>query len=156
MTVIYPGSFDPLTLGHEDIIARAVLLFDRVIVAVAQQSGKPGSMPIAQRVALIQRVCQPYPTVDVISFDGLLIELLAKLKVTVVIRGVRNYHDWDYEHQQFMMNQRMMPAIETIVLPPKPELQAISSTLVRQIAALGGDVRPFVSLSVAEALAQRE
>ena len=145
-----PGSFDPLTLGHEDIVRRALSFADRVIVAVshAPQAAKRGMFAVEERVAMIGEVFQGENRVEAVAFQGLLVDFAGQTGATLVVRGVRSVVDWEYESQMAVMNRRMRPTLETLVLAPDPMHAHLSSTLVRQIATLGGDVAPFVSPAV--------
>jgi pantetheine-phosphate adenylyltransferase len=147
---LVPGSFDPITLGHEDIVRRALAVADRVIVAVAYaaQSQKQGMFSVEERVELIRQVFAEEPRIEAASFQGLLVDFAKARGATVVVKGVRSVADFEYEMQMAMMNRRLLPALDTVVLSPAPEHAFVSASLVRQIATLGGDVTPFVSPSV--------
>jgi pantetheine-phosphate adenylyltransferase len=146
MTVaVYPGTFDPLTRGHEDLVRRAAGLFDRLIVGVADSRGKnPLFMP-AERVEIAREVLGEFPNVEVVSFSGLLVNFVRSRDAHVVVRGLRAVSDFEYEFQLAGMNRLLMPDIETIFMTPTDRYQFISATLVREIAMLGGDVSKFVS-----------
>jgi pantetheine-phosphate adenylyltransferase len=152
LTAVYPGTFDPITLGHSDLVARACKLFDRVIVAVASNPGKQPLLDVSRRVALCEEVLQPYSQVDVIAFDSLLVEFVADQKAHVIIRGLRAVSDFEYEFQLAGMNRHLAPDIETMFLTPSEQYAFISSSLVREIAAFGGDISPFVHPVVEAAL----
>jgi len=154
-SVAYPGTFDPITNGHLDLIHRAARLCDRVVVAVAEDTGKVPTFTIAQRVALVQAVCADLPNVEVITFSGLLVAFVRRLGVHVIMRGLRAVSDFEYEIQLAGMNRRMAPDIETLFLTPAEQYTYISSSLVRQIARLGGDVSSFVPPVVNTALQER-
>jgi pantetheine-phosphate adenylyltransferase len=154
-SVVYPGTFDPVTNGHTDLIARAAQLCDRVVVAVAQDAGKSTTFGVDERVAMAREVCAALENVEVVSFSGLLVEFARSLKVHVIMRGLRAVSDFEYEFQLAGMNRRMAPDIETLFLTPAEQYAYISSSLVKQIARLGGDVSPFVSPSVHAALRNR-
>ncbi|MGL5800264.1 MAG: pantetheine-phosphate adenylyltransferase [Plesiomonas sp.] len=156
VTVIYPGTFDPITNGHLNLIQRAGRLFDRIVIAVAASPSKRPLFDLDERVRLIQTVTADLPNVEVIGFNGLLIELAKTQQANVLLRGVRGVTDFDYEHQLANMNRRLMPELETVFLTPSEEWAFISSTLVREIALHGGDVREFVPPAVATALAQKK
>ena len=143
---ICPGSFDPLTRGHEDIIRRGLSFSDRVIVAVAHSPQQPrhGMFSIQERVALIREAFAGEPRVEAAEFTGLLVEYARAIGATVVVRGVRTVADFEYEMQMALMNRRLHGALETVFLAPEPAHSFVSGTLVRQVAALGGDVSPFV------------
>ena len=152
-----PGSFDPITLGHEDIVRRALVFADRVIVAVAHsaQSAKSGMFEVPERVELIRRAFEGESRIEAAEFQGLLVDFARSRGATVVIRGVRSVADFEYEAQMAMMNRRLHGALETVFLAPDPEHSFVSATLVRQIARLGGDVSPFVSPPVLAAVRAR-
>lgn len=149
---VYSGTFDPLTLGHEDVARRAARMFDHVIVAVALAHHKVTLFDIAQRVALAQQSFADTPNISVKGFDGLLIDYCHEEDASVIVRGVRNISDFDYEEQLAGMNHRLCPEIDTVFLLPQADLQCISSTLVREISKLNGDIRSMVSSHVADAL----
>ncbi len=152
-TVIYPGSFDPLTNGHLDIIQRAARLFDRVIVAVASSESKHPLFSLKERVELARGVVSTMPNVEVDSFDGLLIHYVAKRNGHAVIRGLRAVSD--FEFQLALMNRKLDERVETIFMMPKDTYTFLSSRIVKEIARLGGDVGQFVPDSVEAALKQR-
>ncbi|MBK1707120.1 pantetheine-phosphate adenylyltransferase [Halochromatium glycolicum] len=154
-SVVYPGSFDPITNGHSDLIARAARLCDRVIVAVARDSSKAPTFSTDERVALAQSVCAAMTNVEVVSFSGLLVDFARAAEVHVIMRGLRAVSDFEYEFQLAGMNRRMAPDIETLFLTPAEQYAYISSSLVKQIARLGGDVSGFVSPTVNAALQKR-
>jgi pantetheine-phosphate adenylyltransferase len=142
---VYPGTFDPLTRGHEDLVRRAAGLFDRLIVGVADSRGKnPLFMP-PERVEIAREVLGEFPNVEVVSFSGLLVNFVRSRDAHVVVRGLRAVSDFEYEFQLAGMNRLLMPDIETIFMTPTDRYQFISATLVREIAMLGGDVSKFVS-----------
>ena len=143
-TVLYPGTFDPVTNGHVDVIRRAVRLFDRVIVAVGSNSSKVPMFSVAERVAHLQAVCGDIPKVDIASFSGLLTEAVHAFGAAAVIRGLRAVSDFEYEFQMALMNRELAPDCETLFLMPSPGYSFVSSTMIREIARLGGDVRAFV------------
>jgi pantetheine-phosphate adenylyltransferase len=144
---LVPGSFDPVTLGHEDIVRRALALAERVVVAVghAAQSQKQGMFTVDERVELIRRVFADEPRIEAASFQGLLVDFARSRGAAIVVKGVRSVGDFEYEMQMAMMNRRLHPGLDTVFLSPDPEHAFVSATLVRQIATLGGDVAPFVS-----------
>ncbi|MDH4273803.1 MAG: pantetheine-phosphate adenylyltransferase [Gammaproteobacteria bacterium] len=152
ITAVYPGTFDPMTNGHADLVTRAVQLFDKVIVAVAANPSKRSRFSLAERVALAQQVLADLPQVEVRGFDNLLVEFVTSLNAKVILRGLRAVSDFEYEFQLASMNRHLAPGIETVFLTPAENHSFISSTLVREIAALGGDVSPFVHPQVAAAL----
>lgn len=153
---VYPGTFDPITNGHTDLVARAARLFERVVVAVAQDTSKAPVCDIAQRVALAELVLQDMPNVEVRPFSGLLMHFCREIGANLVIRGLRAVSDFEYEFQLAGMNRRLAPEIETIFLTPAEQYTFISSTLVREIAALGGDVSEFVHPEVRRVLADKD
>ncbi|KAA6185603.1 pantetheine-phosphate adenylyltransferase [Thiohalocapsa marina] len=154
-SVVYPGTFDPITNGHADLISRASKLFDRVVVAVARDTGKAPAFDLEQRVALARTICADMPNVEVVAFSGLLVEFARRLQVHVIMRGLRAVSDFEYEFQLAGMNRRMAPDIETLFLTPAEQYAYISSSLVKEIARLGGDVSAFVAPEVHAALRQR-
>ena len=153
--VLYPGTFDPITNGHLDLILRASRLFDRVIVAVAKSSGKNPLFSVEQRVALVEEVVKHIPNVEVCGFSCLLVDLAKEKKANVFLRGLRAVSDFEYEFQLANMNRRLAPQVESLFLTPDEKYAFISSTLVREIAALGGDVDQFVPVAVQSALEKR-
>lgn len=151
-TAVYPGTFDPITNGHSDLIQRAARLFDRVIVAVAASSGKQPAFPLAQRVALARDVLEGLPNVEVCSFDILLVDFMRQREAGVILRGLRAVSDFEYEFQLASMNRQLAPGVETLFLTPAEQYAFVSSSLVREIARLGGDVSAFVHPNVMAAL----
>jgi pantetheine-phosphate adenylyltransferase len=149
---LYPGTFDPITLGHEDLIRRAAGLFGTVVVAVAAAHHKKTLLTLEERLALVREVVQPYANVRVASFTGLVVDFAAAQGARAMLRGVRSTTDLDFEAQLAGMNRAMAPAIDTVFLTPDARFAHISSTLVRQIAALKGDIAQFVAPSVAHCL----
>jgi len=149
---VYPGTFDPITLGHEDMLRRASQLFDRVIVAVAAGHHKKTLFSLEERIEMVREATQAYPVVQVESFAGLMRDFVIARGAKVMVRGVRGVTDFDYEFQLAGMNRSLMPDVETVFLPPSAKYQFISSTLVREIATLGGEVDKFVSSGVYERL----
>jgi len=152
---IYPGTFDPITNGHINIIERAAVLFDNVIVAVADSAGKNPLFDSKERVALATVALADYTNVEVVGFSGLLVHLAEQQSANIVIRGVRSIADFEYEAQMVGMNRLMMPALETVFLTPHPEWADLSSTLVRDIARHGGDIKPFVPSNVEQAILKK-
>ena len=142
--VLYPGTFDPITMGHTDLVERASRLFDRVIVAVAVNPDKQAAFPIETRVTLAREVLGHIENVEVCSFDNLLVEFVHQQQASVILRGLRAVSDFEFEFQLASMNRRLAPDIETVFLTPAEQHAFISSTLVREIARLGGDVSEFV------------
>jgi len=145
MIAIYPGSFDPLTLGHEDIIKRAALFFDRLIVAVGVNDSKQYMIDTEDRVKLIKLACKSIKNLDVISYHGLTVQLAKEKKADFIIRSIRNSVDFDYESQQANMNRDLDETIETIFFAPTSLYRHVSSSLVRQVVAVDGDISAFVS-----------
>ncbi len=152
---IYPGTFDPVTNGHTDLVQRATRLFDQVIVAVAKGGSKQPVFTLDQRVALVQEVLADMPGVKVCSFDTLLVDFMQEQGAGVILRGLRAVSDFEYEFQLAGMNRQLRPEIETIFLTPAEHYAYISSSLVREIASLGGDVSRFVHPKVVAALSSR-
>jgi pantetheine-phosphate adenylyltransferase len=145
MIVLFPGSFDPLTLGHEDLITRASKLFDHLIVAVGINENKQHFLTPDERVSLIQLSCKAIKNLEVISYSGLTVDIAKEKKASLIIRSTRNSIDFEYECQQAQMNKDLDNAIDTIFLPANQKYAHISSSLVRSIANLRGDLSPFVS-----------
>jgi pantetheine-phosphate adenylyltransferase len=154
-TAIYPGSFDPLTKGHEDLIRRSLSLADRVVVAVAVNPSKQPLFPVAERLALLQAAVGDDPRVAFESFDGLLAEFAKRVGASIVVRGLRAVSDFEYEFQMALMNRQLHPSLETVFLVPAVDLTYLSSSLVREVARYGGDVSALVHPAVAAALARR-
>ena len=151
-TAVYPGTFDPFTNGHEDLVRRASRLFERVIVGVAASQVKAPIFGLDERVELAREVLKDYPNFSVIGFDGLLMRFLEEQNARVILRGLRAVSDFEYEFQMAGMNRRLYPDVETIFLTPADEYMFISATMVREIARLGGDVSKFVRPLVFERL----
>jgi pantetheine-phosphate adenylyltransferase len=145
---VYPGTFDPMTLGHEDVVRRATQLFDRVIVAVAAGHHKKALFSLEERMEMAREAVTPYPKVEVASFSGLLRDFVVARGAKAMVRGLRAVTDFDYEFQLAGMNRSLMPDVETVFLTPSDKYQFISSTFVREIASLGGEVDKFVSPAV--------
>lgn len=154
-TVVYPGTFDPITNGHQDLIQRAARIFDKVVIAVAESPRKQPALTLETREALAREVVSGHSNVEVIGFDGLLTELLERLDARIILRGLRAVSDFEYEMQLANMNRAQSPDVETLFLTPEIENSYISSTIVREIARLGGDVSRHVSPCVVDALRQR-
>ena len=149
---VYSGTFDPITLGHEDVARRAAGLFDTLIIAIALAHHKKTLFPLNARINLAKIALKNVANVLVMPFDGLIMDFCKAQGATAVVRGVRNVTDFDYEAQMAVMNRKLLPTVETIFLLPALDLQPISSTLVREISKLGGDVSQMVSGPVAAAL----
>lgn len=152
---VYPGTFDPMTLGHSDVVRRAAQLFDRVIVGVAVAHHKKTMFTLEERIGMVREVMHDQPNVVVESFSGLLRDFVVGRGAKVVIRGLRAVTDFDYEFQLAGMNRSLMPEVETVFLTPSTSYQFISSTLVREIATLGGEAEKFVDPVVAQRLAEK-
>lgn len=155
LTAIYPGTFDPMTLGHQDLMRRASRLFSRLIVAVAAGHHKRTMFTLDERLDIAMELAEPYPNVEVIAFRGLLRDFVVGHEAKVVVRGLRAVSDFEYEFQMAGMNRQLMPEVESLFLTPSDQYQFVSGTFVREIAMLGGDVSKFVSPSVLERLRQR-
>ena len=155
LTAVYPGTFDPMTLGHEDLMRRAGRLFERLILAVAAGHHKRTMFSLAERLEIAQELAVKHPNVEVIAFDGLLSDFVLEHGGKVVVRGLRAVSDFEYEFQMAGMNRHLMPNVETVFLTPSDQYQFVSGTFVREIANLGGDVSKFVSPSVLSRLQQR-
>ncbi len=151
---VYPGTFDPITMGHEDIVRRAANLFDQVIVAVAGSTSKQTLFSLQERVALAQSVFSG-ENIRVVGFDGLLMQFVQAQGAQIVIRGLRAASDFEYEFQLAGMNRKLYPRLETLFMTPAEEFMFISSSLVREVARLGGDVNQFVSPGVETAIKQK-
>ena len=145
---LYPGTFDPITLGHEDIVRRAARMFDQVVVAVASAHHKKTMFTLEERLTMTRQALHDCANVQVKTFDGLVIDFAASLGATTMVRGIRSMTDFDYEFQLAGMNRRLAPKIDTVFLNTLDVYQCISSTLVREVNNLGGDVTQFVSPSV--------
>lgn len=154
-TVIYPGTFDPITRGHSDLVARAGKLFTHVIVAVAANPGKTPIFSLDERIQMAQTALSGYPGVEICPLDGLLVDFARRHKARAIIRGLRAVSDFEFEFQLAGMNRKLAPDIETLFLTPGEHYAYISSSLVREIASLGGDVTEFVHEKVADALKKR-
>ena len=154
-TVIYPGSFDPVTNGHLDVAQRAAKLFDRVIVAVASSEAKQPLLSLEERVALVRSSTAALPNVEVDVFAGLLVSYFEQRGAQAVLRGLRAVSDFEFEFQLALMNRKMSEPFETILMMPKDTYTFLSSSMVKEIARLGGDVSPFVPAPVLAALARK-
>lgn len=152
---IYPGTFDPITHGHADIVRRASRLFGRIVVAVAESPKKEPSFSLEQRVLLAREALEDLPNVEVLGFDTLLASFAKAQGARVILRGLRAVSDFEHEFQLAAMNRQLAPQVETMFLTPAEEYSFVSSSLVREIARLGGDVSNFVSPAVVQALAER-
>ncbi|MDP1659443.1 MAG: pantetheine-phosphate adenylyltransferase [Methylotenera sp.] len=152
---VYPGTFDPITLGHEDIVRRAADLFDEVIVAVAGSTNKNTLFSLDERVALAKKVFAHADNIRVVGFSGLLMQFVQDQGAKMVIRGLRATSDFEYEFQLAGMNRKLYPQFETLFLTPSEQFMFISSSLVREVATLGGDVHAFVSPLVEDAIKEK-
>ena len=155
ITAVYPGTFDPMTLGHEDLMRRASRLYDRLILAVAAGHHKRTMFTIAERLEIATEIAAPYSNVQVTPFRGLLRDFVVGSGGKVVVRGLRAVSDFEYEFQMAGMNRQLMPEVETVFMTPSDQFQVVSGTFVREIASLGGDVSKFVAPSVLRRLKER-
>jgi len=151
-TAVYPGTFDPITNGHVDLVDRAAPLFERLIVGVAQSPGKGPALPLDLRVELARKALGHHANVEVRGFSGLLAHFVREVGAGVILRGLRAVSDFEYEFQLASMNRHLIPGVETLFLTPAEQYGFISSSLVREISRLGGDVSGFVPAAVAAAL----
>ncbi len=154
-SAFYPGTFDPITNGHQDLVRRAAGIFDRVVIGIAANPGKAPAFPLETRVELARRVLEDLPNVTVIGYAGLTVDFAREQACGVVIRGLRAVSDFEFEFQLANMSRHLAPDVDYVFLTPKEQFTFISSTLVREIAALGGDVSRFVHPVVVEAFAGR-
>jgi pantetheine-phosphate adenylyltransferase len=152
---MYPGTFDPITNGHSDLVRRASRIFDKVVIAIAANPGKAPLFTLDQRVALARTVLSDLPEVEVTGYTGLTVEFAAKNGLNVIMRGLRAVSDFEFEFQLATMNRHLSDEVETVFLTPTEKFNFVSSTLIREIASFGGDVREFVHPLVAEALRAR-
>ncbi|MDQ1341857.1 MAG: pantetheine-phosphate adenylyltransferase [Pseudomonadota bacterium] len=152
---VYPGTFDPFTRGHEDLVRRAARLFAHVIVGIAESRGKRPVFDLAERVGIASELLKDLPNVKVVGFDGLLMNFLRERNARVIVRGLRAVSDFEYEFQMAGMNRIMHPDVETLFLTPGEQYMFISATMVREIASLGGNVSTFVHPLVAARLAEK-
>jgi pantetheine-phosphate adenylyltransferase len=157
---LYTGTFDPVTNGHVDVVRRACRLVDRLVIAIGVHPGKAPLFTAEERAEMLREVCGPVAVgegtaLEVVTFSGLAVEAARRAGATLIVRGLRDGTDFDYEMPMAAMNEAMAPESETVFLPASPEVRFITATLVRQIAAMGGDVTPFVPPEVAERLRQR-
>lgn len=151
---VCPGSFDPVTVGHLDVISRAVRLYDEVVVAVGSNQSKNALFAPAERVAMLQDACRDWPSVRVTPFSGLLVDFCRAHGIAVIVKGLRTGADFDYELAMAQMNRRLT-GVDTAFLPTAPDLSYVSSSLVREVASLGGDVTPFVTPIVLQRIRER-
>lgn len=156
ITAVYPGTFDPITSGHFDLIERAARFYDRLVIAVADNRNKNSLFSLEERVALAEVVTANLPNVEVIGFSGLLVDFVQEINGHVLLRGLRAVSDFEYEFQLASMNRKLAPEVETMFMTPAEQYAFISSSLVREISALGGDVSEFVHPAVGEALKSKQ
>jgi pantetheine-phosphate adenylyltransferase len=142
---VYPGTFDPLTLGHEDVVKRAAKLFDEVILAIAESTAKRPLFSLDERVQIATELLEPITNIKVVRFSGLLTEFLKKQGADVILRGLRAVSDFEYEFQMAGMNRKLLPRVETVFMTPSDNYMFVSASIVREIATMGGDVSQFVS-----------
>jgi pantetheine-phosphate adenylyltransferase len=152
---VYPGTFDPITRGHEDLVRRAAMLFEEVVVGIADSPAKLPFFTLQERVRLAREVLKPYRNVRIEGFQGLLMEFIRGQKARVILRGLRAVSDFEYEFQMAGMNRNLYPDVETLFLTPGDQYMFVSATIVREIASLGGDVSKFVHPRVARSLAAK-
>ena len=152
LTVVYPGTFDPFTRGHEDLVRRAARLFDRVVVGVAKGESKQPLFTLDERIAMVREVCADVRNATVVGFDTLLMRFVEAQGARAVLRGLRAVSDFEYEFQMAGMNRRLWPEVETLFLTPSEQHMFISATIVREVARFGGDVSSFVHPAVAARL----
>ena len=155
MKVVYPGTFDPLTLGHEDLVRRASRLFDTVVVAIADSEAKRPFFSAQERIEMAREVLRPYSNVEVTGFSSLLMQFIEAQGAQAILRGLRAVSDFEYEFQMAGMNRNLYPDVETLFLTPGEKYMFISATFVREIARFGGDVSKFVHPIVAEQLRRK-
>jgi pantetheine-phosphate adenylyltransferase len=147
---VYPGTFDPLTLGHEDVVKRAAKLFSEVVLAIAESSAKRPLFSLDERVQIATELLRPVANIKVVRFSGLLTEFLKQQGANVILRGLRAVSDFEYEFQMAGMNRKLLPNVETVFLTPSDDYMFVSASIVREIATMGGDVSQFVSPLVVE------
>jgi pantetheine-phosphate adenylyltransferase len=152
---VYPGTFDPITNGHTDLVSRAAKVFPKVIVAIAESPHKKPLFSLEERIDLARGEMNPLGNVEVVGFDNLLAEFVQQIGASVIIRGLRAVSDFEYEFQLASMNRHLAPEVETMFLTPDEDFSFISSTLVKEIARLNGDVKEFVCAAVQQAMARR-
>ncbi|MGM0541506.1 MAG: pantetheine-phosphate adenylyltransferase [Pseudomonadota bacterium] len=156
ITAVYPGTFDPITTGHADLIKRAARFYDRLIIAVADNRNKQSLFSLNERIELAQTVLAEFENVEVMGFDTLLVDFVHEVGGNVLLRGLRAVSDFEYEFQLASMNRKLAPEIETMFMTPSEQYAFISSSLVKEISVLGGDVSEFVHPAVGRALEQKQ
>jgi len=154
-TAIYPGSFDPLTLGHWDLINRADKLVDRLVVAVLHNPAKTSAFTVAERMEFLRELTAPMPNVEVTTFNGLLVDYARTMGANFIIRGVRAFSDFEYEFQMALMNRKLSANLETVFLMPKEEYSVVSSRMVREVGSMGGDLSDLVPAQLVARIAAR-
>ncbi|MCE1203958.1 MAG: pantetheine-phosphate adenylyltransferase [Holophagaceae bacterium] len=154
-SAIYPGSFDPVTLGHWDLIQRAAKLVDRLVVAVLHNPAKTPAFTVDERVAMLKELTAPLPNVEITTFHGLLVDFAKAQNAQFIVRGVRAFSDFEYEFQMALMNRKLAPELETVFLMPKEKYSAVSSRLVREIGTMGGNLSELVPEALRERVARR-
>ena len=154
-SAIYPGSFDPVTLGHWDLIQRTAKLVDRLVVAVLHNPAKTPAFTVEERVAMLKELTAPLPNVEITTFLGLLVDFAKAQNAQFIVRGVRAFSDFEYEFQMALMNRKLAPELETVFLMPKEKYAAVSSRLVREIGTMGGNLSELVPEALRERVAQR-
>ena len=155
MECVYPGSFDPVTVGHENVIRRLDRMFDRVIVGVLHNPDKTGCFTVSERIGMLESCLKGLKHVEILSWDGLLVDLMKKTGVRVAVRGFRNMSDVEAEKAMLRINALLLPGMETLLIPCEPHLEAVSSSVVRQVASFGGDISALVPAACLEAVRNR-
>lgn len=155
-TILYPGSFDPVTNGHLDVAFRAARIFDRVVIAVASNSEKKPLFTFEERMELLRHACREHKNIEISSFQGLLVDAVEEFNASAVIRGLRAVSDFEYEFQMALMNRTLNPHCETVFMMPSPEYSFVSSRMIKEIAARGGDISAFVPEFVANAIRSKK
>jgi len=154
-TAVYPGTFDPVTNGHLDIVSRAARQFDRLIIAILNNQEKAPMFDLPERMELLKQAVAEFPNVDVDSFDGLLVDYAMEVGASMIVRGIRAFSDFEYEMQMAMLNRRLQPELEAVFMMPSETYSYLSSRLVREVASLGGDLDGLVPEGVRKALKER-
>lgn len=155
-TILYPGSFDPVTNGHLDVAFRAARIFDRVVIAVASNSEKKPLFTFEERMELLRHACREHKNIEISSFQGLLVDAVEEFNASAVIRSLRAVSDFEYEFQMALMNRTLNPHCETVFMMPSPEYSFVSSRMIKEIAARGGDISAFVPEFVANAIRSKK